>query len=234
MENASKALLIAGGLLISLLIIGALLLMFNNLTEYQTSKSQGILEADVSKFNNQFETYIRNGIRGSDLISLVNRVINYNTVTDQDGYEKMKISVKIADNDDLIREKFSYDNDRTKYPKLLQRSYNQDNLKNRLTDKVTQIENKYNVGNVNYISNLTSNISKVMDNSNGQEETQKILPKDLSNYGGYELIKEDALVYYEYTQLKRAYFNCTGTAYNQQTGRIVEMNFEFDSSRNLE
>ena len=146
----------------------------------------------------------------------------------------MKISVKIADNDDLIREKFSYDNDRTKYPKLLQRSYNQDNLKNRLTDKVTQIENKYNVGNVNYISNLTSNISKVMDNSNGQEETQKILPKDLSNYGGYESIKEDALVYYEYTQLKRAYFNCTGTAYNQQTGRIVEMNFEFDSSRNLE
>ena len=73
-----------------------------------------------------------------------------------------------------------------------------------------------------------------MDNSNGQEETQKMLPKDLSNYGGYESIKEDALVYYEYTQLKRAYFNCTGTDYNQQTGRIVEMNFEFDSSRNLE
>ena len=35
MENASKALIIAGSLLIGLLIISALVLMFSNLTAYQ-------------------------------------------------------------------------------------------------------------------------------------------------------------------------------------------------------
>lgn len=230
MENASKALILAGGVLISLLILGALLLMFNNLTTYQASKSQSVAEADVSRFNNQFETYNRNGIRGSDMVSLVNRVISYNIENEQDGYEKMQISIKIANNRNEIKEKFSYDTT-SDFPKLIRTSYNQDNIASTLTNVVTQLENKYNVGTVNYISNLTSNISKVMDSS---EETQKILPNDLSNYGGYNSIKEDILTYYEYVQLKRAYFNCTNAEYNQETGRMVKMEFEFDSSRNFE
>lgn len=230
MENASKALILAGGVLISLLILGALLLMFNNLTTYQASKSQSVVESDVRRFNNQFETYNRNGIRGSDMVSLVNRIISYNIENEQDGYEKMQISVKIADNRDEIKEKFSYDTT-SDFPKLIRTSYNQDNIASTLTNVVTQLENKYNVGTVNYISNLTSNISKVMDSS---EETQKILPNDLSNYGGYNSIKEDILTYYEYVQLKRAYFNCTNAEYNQETGRMVKMEFEFDSSRNFE
>lgn len=230
MENASKALILAGGVLISLLILGALLLMFNNLTTYQASKSQSVAEADVSRFNNQFETYNRNGIRGSDMVSLVNRVISYNIENEQDGYEKMQISIKIANNRNEIKEKFSYDTT-SDFPKLIRTSYNQDNIASTLTNVVTQLENKYNVGTVNYISNLTSNISKVMDSS---EETQKILPNDLSNYGGYNSIKEDIVTYYEYVQLKRAYFNCTNAEYNQETGRMVKMEFEFDSSRNFE
>ena len=39
MENASKALLMAGGILIALLIIGALLLMFNQISTYKQSES---------------------------------------------------------------------------------------------------------------------------------------------------------------------------------------------------
>ena len=37
MENASKALVMAGGILIALLVIGALLLMFNQVSDYQRS-----------------------------------------------------------------------------------------------------------------------------------------------------------------------------------------------------
>ena len=79
MENASKALIIAGSVLIALMIIGALLLMFSNLSNYQGTDTQGTREAQVVEFNNQFETYNRNDIRGSDMISLMNRVVDYNT-----------------------------------------------------------------------------------------------------------------------------------------------------------
>ena len=108
---------------------------------------------------------------------------------------------------------------------------NQDNIEGRLTSIVKNLETKYNSGTINYISNLSSNISNVMDS---EEKTQKILPKNLSNYGGYDQIKEDTLTYYEYTQLKRAYFDCKQVEYNQQNGRIVKLQFEFDSSRIFE
>ena len=65
MENASKALIMAGGVLIALMILGALLLMFNNLSSYQNTNTQTTEEAQVIAFNNQFETYNRNGVRGS-------------------------------------------------------------------------------------------------------------------------------------------------------------------------
>ncbi len=78
MENASKALLMAAGMLIALVIISALLLMFNNLSNYQQAGTQNIRESQVVDFNNQFETYNRNNVRGSDLYSLLNRVTDYN------------------------------------------------------------------------------------------------------------------------------------------------------------
>ena len=36
---------------------------------------------------------------------------------------------------------------------------------------------------------------------------------------------EDAKLYYEYVQFKRAYFNCTGTEYDDNTGRLINMEF---------
>lgn len=78
MENASKALIMAGGMLIALMIIGALILMFSNLSNYQQTRIEGEVDSQVVEFNNQFSTYNRPDVRGSELYSLLNRAINYN------------------------------------------------------------------------------------------------------------------------------------------------------------
>lgn len=78
MENASKALIIAGSILIALMIIGAVTLMFNSLSNYQNMNDKDVKEAQIVKFNNQYETYNRDNVRGSDLYSLLNRVVDYN------------------------------------------------------------------------------------------------------------------------------------------------------------
>lgn len=78
MENASKALIMAASVLISLVIIGALVLMFNNLTTYQKTETEDARDAQVVEFNNQYETYNRKNVRGSDLYSLLNKVVDYN------------------------------------------------------------------------------------------------------------------------------------------------------------
>ena len=78
MENATKALLMAGSVLIALVILGALGLMFNNLTTYQQTNVQTERETQVVDFNNQYASYNRNDVRGTDMWSLLNRVVDYN------------------------------------------------------------------------------------------------------------------------------------------------------------
>ena len=94
MENASKALVMAGSVLIALMIIGALILMFNNLFSYQQINQTDKRTDQTIEFNNQFETYNREEVRGSELYSLLNRAIDYNrkNLTEGTGFTTIKVT----------------------------------------------------------------------------------------------------------------------------------------------
>lgn len=80
MENASKALLMAGGILIAILIISALLLMVTNLGDYQSSQDRNKKSTQVAKFNRDFERYVaEDEINGTDIVSLINKIADYNS-----------------------------------------------------------------------------------------------------------------------------------------------------------
>lgn len=223
MENASKALIMAGSVLIALLILGALLLMFNNLSSYQKVGERDTREAQVIEFNNQFTTYLRDDVRGSDMISLMNRIVDYNTRkgNNTEGFEKMKIEITGIDVKNLLM----YDKDHDE--QIIKTQYNQDNINELLTIK--GLEDKYQA---KYITALSSNISKVMAS---QEETQNILPKNINTYvGGYAQIKKDTAKYYQYSQFKRLHFNCdtNATKYSTSSGRITELKFKATNKLN--
>ena len=101
MENASKALLMAGGILISLLVIGALVLMFNQIGDYEKG-NQGIKKtSEIAEFNIDFIRYTEENIKGVDIISLANKVINFNSkngILNSIDYSK-KITLNIDVND---------------------------------------------------------------------------------------------------------------------------------------
>lgn len=78
MENASKALLMAGGIMLTMLIVSLLLYGWTSLTEYQESQDRIKEVEDLAKFNQQFTNYERNDVQGYELLSLVNKVIDYN------------------------------------------------------------------------------------------------------------------------------------------------------------
>ena len=78
MENATKALVMAGSVLIALMIIGALILMFGNLSSYQNVATQSERESQIIEFNRKYETYNRNKVRGSEIYSLLNQAVDYN------------------------------------------------------------------------------------------------------------------------------------------------------------
>lgn len=220
MENATKALIMAAGVLISLIIISLLLLMFGNINSYQRTNQDDIREAQTLEFNNQFITFDRNDVRGSDIVSLMNKIIDYNTRKIEDGYTEMGISISINNRDKL---KYGENNMLIK-----QNNYNQSNISSGFMSEVKRIEedSDYRIGSKDNISVLTSNISSVMTS---KEEAQKYIKKTITNY---DKLKNDVCKYYEYTQLKRTYFDCTKVEYDNNTGRITKM--EFKSNGKLE
>ena len=78
MENATKALIIAGSVLLSIIVLSIFMLMVNSLTEYQQAQTQMGQTQDVISFNNQFQGYMRDDITGTDVLSVINKVLYYN------------------------------------------------------------------------------------------------------------------------------------------------------------
>ena len=75
MENASKALIIAGAILLAILLISLGILIFNQAQD--TVNNSGMTQAEITAFNNKFLKY-EGTQKGSVVKSLVNEVIANN------------------------------------------------------------------------------------------------------------------------------------------------------------
>lgn len=78
MENASKALLIAGGILLAILIMSALVFMFSATKNFSTSQEAKTLAKQISEFNSEYEAYNKTIMYGVDVITVINKSIDYN------------------------------------------------------------------------------------------------------------------------------------------------------------
>lgn len=77
MENASKALIMAGSVLLSLLIITTLVFMFGKLGDLKNSEASTEEVKKLAEYNRQIETFDR-ALYGSELLSLANLIDDYN------------------------------------------------------------------------------------------------------------------------------------------------------------
>lgn len=94
MENASKALIIAGGMLIAMMIMGLLVVGYNNFRKYQKAEVEAEEAAQVVEFNKKFEAYNRKTVRGYQMISLGNLTLDINNrYVDEFGYKPVEIIV---------------------------------------------------------------------------------------------------------------------------------------------
>ena len=82
MENASKALIIAGAILLAILIISLGIMIYNQAAGVVNNNS--MTEAEVNSFNQKFEQYIGNNVRGSSVNALISAVNTNNMSTDDD------------------------------------------------------------------------------------------------------------------------------------------------------
>lgn len=78
MENAAKALLIAGGILLAILIMSALVFMFSATKNFSASQEAKTLAKQISEFNSQYEAYNKTIMYGADVITVINKSMDYN------------------------------------------------------------------------------------------------------------------------------------------------------------
>jgi len=96
MENASKALTIAGGVLIAVMLAVLVYYVFNHWGEIQKMKQEDVETVKVEEFNKSYLSYEK-VLYGSELLGLVNKMSDYNISDDvkYNAYGTMDLKVEI-------------------------------------------------------------------------------------------------------------------------------------------
>lgn len=208
MENASKALIMAGSVFIALIIIGILIVFFNNLSNLQRMEEEGLTVEQAAEFNKQYTVYERN-IYGSEILSIANKIADYNLrESENKGYMKIELNVQISkDMNDKFFTKGNYTS------KTIQ------NEVEKLEKKVKEI------GEIKISSTLNSNVSRKIS------QLATMRTKDIEDLKiPREKYSNDLTLYNTYksllTEVKAKVFTYVNFEYDKNTGRIVKMNYK--------
>lgn len=107
MENATKALLISAGVLIAIMVISALVLMFDRISKVSQTEQDALVAQQLTEFNREYEAFNRRDLWGGQIISVMNKMLDNNNkyaTLDEDNY-MMDISVKFTVIDDFFNKK---------------------------------------------------------------------------------------------------------------------------------
>ena len=208
MENASKALIMAGGVLIALIIIGILVAFFNNLSDWQKINQSSEEVEQITEFNKQYDVYARN-VYGSELLSIANKIDDYNKrESDNKGYSKIELEVQIT-----------YDMDKDFFIKNI---YNAASLKTEIEKLNNKIEE---LGNTSIKSSINSKISRKVS------QLATMRTKDIEDLGFIRTDYSEIVTKYNtyktlLTEVKAKVFQYVDFEYNKNTGRITKMKYK--------
>lgn len=208
MENASKALIMAGGVLIALIIIGILVAFFNNLSDWQKINQSSEEVEQITEFNKQYDVYARN-VYGSELLSIANKIDDYNKrESDNKGYSKIELEVQIT-----------YDMDKDFFIKNI---YNAASLKTEIEKLNNKIEE---LGNTSIKSSTNSKISRKVS------QLATMRTKDIEDLGFIRTDYSEIVTKYNtyktlLTEVKAKVFQYVDFEYNKNTGRITKMKYK--------
>lgn len=213
MENASKALLIAGGVLIAILIVSVLVVTLNIVNSNQRTREKALATEQLAEFNQKYEAYNKKALRGTDIITLMKMAIENNNSASSDNPYYINVII------DLGNKKIQDTSTRTvvldKDKKVISDKTKRDPNSLEGTSKIilgTWIDN------VHYKTNgKVEKFFTTTDFTDSMEEQPEINGNTTITYK-----------YSSFTTFKNDIFQCTNVEYNNQ-GRIKELEFKLRS-----
>ena len=210
MENAAKALTIAGGVLIAVMLAVLVYYVFTQWGESQKMQQEDVDTVKIEEFNKSYLSYEK-VLYGSELLGLVNKMSDYNISDDvrYNAYGTMDLKVEIK----LLSG--STDN-------LFNRTgtYSLSTVKRTIDDVMRKTVEKYS-GKVS-----DSQWEFLAKSSNNSEQSFDDLCQELniSSSVNRRELQEAAKDYYKYVQFKRMKFKHKETTF-YDTGRVRNMSF---------
>ena len=214
MENASKFLLIAGGILLGMITISIFYFMFSQMSEYQNTAQIDYTQEELIAYNQGFESYNKKLMYGSDVISVINKAVDNNTrydiVNEPTNEYYMDISVKLIDTY-TRNSNGTYDKEGTRTKTIFKAGSTRQDLKSFQISNAEEYENirKYIIEGVNMTD----------EEGNTVVQSKNPMPEYNSNKSKY------TITYYPVTEFKRLTFRCSKANYDKATGRIKYMEF---------
>ena len=94
MENASKALIIAGAILISILIISLGVIIYQQAAGVINNNAMS--EVEVTQFNEPFLSYTGSNVRGANVNALLNKIQSNNSTYADDDSKRIEVTGDIT------------------------------------------------------------------------------------------------------------------------------------------
>lgn len=233
MENASKALIMTGSILMAVLIIGLLVFGYKQISELEQTKSNVKESETMTEYMRKFEQFNRdkeNPFYGSELLSLANLQEDYNKTQGNEeltGYKAIKINVVITKTIPEA-EYFCKSTGTFSMEKILQ---SKKGMEAKLSEYETK-DSKYKNRSVKYYATKTN---KEIAEDFGIDVPYYVLdydvPGEYFKSGNVKQLVEDIQHYRslksEYDEFKTGKkFYCSNVKYNKNNGRIEEMTFK--------
>ena len=205
MENASNALLMAGGILLAIIVITILVITYNGIVGFESSKLEEQELQNISLFNEPFMSYNKKVMYGTDIISVLHLALDnnnkYNVKPGEEYY--VDISFKVNSNIETITELYELNASTGVYT-------------NRIIERIPEIE----AGNTYMISRDKQYIE---ENILSQLKLNEQETKDPIYDGA--ILKQYKIWSNFIYDLKRKTFTCKNVEVDS-IGRVKSMSFE--------
>lgn len=212
MENASKALIIAGSVLLAVLIIIALIYTFSQISSLKQVEASSEEEKILAQYDKEIESFNRQGLYGSEILSLANLVEDYNKrQSDHKGYKPITLKVSITQ---IIDAKYLKETQYSKYGDLIK------NFKN-LEKKMQDLKKEKICGQtLDKLAGMkTETLEDLISRYNLANRTNYTLEEIEKRINDYQSVNSEMQTF------KNKKFNTPEVEYDNSIGRIVKMSF---------
>lgn len=221
MENASKALMMAGGVLIGVLVIAVLVFAYSQMQNLPLSEEEQLAAEQLAAFNLEYESYNKDVMYGTDVISVLNKAISNNKKYADNSNYIINISFTIKNEDsanigETVVTYKSTDNGATfsKTKSVTTTLFS----KGRTYSLADNYDNNYRSGDSIVESNKINHLLSKTDTEIRDPIKANTYNKDGSGNYWY------TITYSAFSDFKRSIFRCKEVKYNNE-GRINDMHF---------